>query len=60
MPVFSDESNRTVVGSVQVDEPGAILETSTALRVVVLSTDRLIDHRSPLGAHETHGSEDRP
>ena len=39
MPVFSDESNRPEVGSVQVDEPGAILETgATALRVVVLST----------------------
>jgi hypothetical protein len=26
----------------------------------VRSTDRLIDQRSPLGAHETHGSDERP
>src|SRR5215207_3983613 len=60
IPVFSDESKRTVVGSVQLAVPWAILDTSTAFRVVVRSTDRLIDHRSPLGAHDTHGSDERP
>src|SRR5262245_975163 len=33
---------------------------STALRVLVAATDRPIDQRSPLGAHDTHGSDERP
>src|SRR5919197_5262054 len=33
---------------------------STALRGVVRSNDRLIDHRSPFGAHDTPGSDERP
>src|SRR5439155_24616374 len=37
-----------------------IREASTALRGVVRSTPMAIDHRSPLGAHETHGSDERP
>jgi len=53
-------SNFSVNGSLQVAEPWGSLAARTALRVVVLSTDRLIDHRSPLGAHDTHGSDERP
>jgi hypothetical protein len=35
-------------------------DASTALRGVVRSTPIAIDHRSPFGAHETHGSDERP
>jgi hypothetical protein len=59
MPAL-EVSNFTVVGSLHDDSPWRILDTRTALRVVVRSTDRLIDHRSPFGAHDTHGSDDRP
>ena len=47
-------------GSLQVADPWGSLAARPALRVVVVSTDRLIDHRSPLGAHDTHGSDERP
>src|SRR6266487_4130415 len=53
-------SNFSVNGSLQVADPWGSLAARTALRVVVLSTDRLIDHKSPLGAHDTHGSDERP
>lgn len=46
-------SNFSVNGSLQIAKPWGSLAARTALRVVVLSTDRLIDHRSPLGAHDT-------
>jgi hypothetical protein len=47
-------------GSLQALVPCCMRLARTALRVVVRSTDRLIDHRSPFGAHDTHGSEERP
>jgi hypothetical protein len=53
-------SNFSVMGSLHVDSPWRMRDTNMALRGVVASTDRLIDHRSPLGAQETHGSDERP
>jgi hypothetical protein len=53
-------SDFSVNGSLQVADPWGSLAARPALRVVVVSTDRLIDHRSPLGAHDTHGSDERP
>src|SRR5206468_7192023 len=58
-PAF-DVSNFRTNGSLHVALPWGIRAASTALRVVVRSTDMLIDHRSPLGAHDTHGSDERP
>src|SRR5215218_7032803 len=55
-----DVSHFTRTGSVQVLDPAAIVATSTPLRVVVRSTERLIAHRSPFGAHDTQGSDERP
>src|SRR4029450_534520 len=53
-------SNRSVNGSLQVVEPWGSLAARTAVRVLGLWSDRLIAHRSPLGAHDTHGSDERP
>ena len=59
MPV-RESSKRSTNGSLHVAVPCRIREASTALRGVVRSTPMAIDHRSPLGAHETHGSDERP
>src|SRR5436189_1304412 len=59
MPV-RELSKRSTNGSLHVAVPCCIREASTALRGVVRSTPMAIDHRSPLGAHETHGSDERP
>jgi hypothetical protein len=53
-------SNLSTNGSLQTPVPWRIRLASTALRVVVRSTEMLIAHRSPFGAHETHGSDERP
>src|SRR5919204_1963530 len=58
-PAF-EVSNFRTNGSLQRDDPCAMRAASTALRVVVRSTERLIDHRSPFGAHDTQGSDERP
>ena len=53
-------SARSTNGSLHVAVLWRMREASTALRGVVRSTPIAIDHRSPLGAHETQGSEERP
>jgi hypothetical protein len=53
-------SKRRTNGSLQVLVPCRIRDARTALRVVVRSVERLIDHRSPFGAHDSHGSDERP